>query len=57
MIDQGIVRDLSPALAARGINVVELETECVSAPWTGRSSLGGSGTLFSGGHHPGASSR
>jgi glycine cleavage system regulatory protein len=31
----GIVRDLSQALAARGINVIELETECVSAPWTG----------------------
>jgi len=31
----GIVRDLSQALAARGINVVELETECISAPWTG----------------------
>ncbi|RFC46560.1 MAG: Glycine cleavage system regulatory protein [Verrucomicrobia bacterium] len=31
----GIVRDLSQALAARGINVIELETECISAPWTG----------------------
>jgi len=31
----GIIRDLSQALAARSINVVELETECVSAPWTG----------------------
>jgi glycine cleavage system regulatory protein len=31
----GIIRDLSQALAGRGINVVELETECVSAPWTG----------------------
>jgi glycine cleavage system regulatory protein len=31
----GIVRDLSQALAARGINVIELETDCVSAPWTG----------------------
>jgi glycine cleavage system regulatory protein len=31
----GIVRDVAAALAGRGINVVELETECVSAPWTG----------------------
>ncbi len=31
----GIVRDVSQALAARGISVLELETECTSAPWTG----------------------
>jgi glycine cleavage system regulatory protein len=31
----GIVRDLSRALAARGVNVEELETECLSAPMSG----------------------
>jgi len=33
----GIVRDVTTALATRGINVLELETECISAPWTGES--------------------
>jgi glycine cleavage system regulatory protein len=31
----GIVREISQALAAKGVNVEELETECVSAPMTG----------------------
>lgn len=31
----GIVRELSHAFAAKGVNVEELETECVSAPMTG----------------------
>jgi len=31
----GIVREVSHAIAALGINVEELETECTSAPWTG----------------------
>lgn len=33
----GIVRQLTAALAARGINVEELSTECVSAPMSGES--------------------
>jgi len=36
---EGIVRDISRALAARGINVEELETSCEAAPM-------GGGTLF-----------
>jgi glycine cleavage system regulatory protein len=35
----GIVHKLSEALAARGVNVDELNTECEGAPWSG-------GTLF-----------
>jgi glycine cleavage system regulatory protein len=31
----GIVREISRALAARGVNVEELATECVSAPMSG----------------------
>jgi glycine cleavage system regulatory protein len=31
----GIVRQISHALAERGVNVEELHTECTSAPWTG----------------------
>jgi glycine cleavage system regulatory protein len=31
----GIVRDVSHALAQRGINVEELSTECISAPMSG----------------------
>jgi glycine cleavage system regulatory protein len=31
----GIVRQISHALAARGVNVEELHTERTSAPWTG----------------------
>jgi glycine cleavage system regulatory protein len=31
----GIVREVSHALAARGVNVEELETECTSAPMSG----------------------
>ena len=31
----GIVRQISRALAARGVNVEELSTECVSAPMSG----------------------
>ena len=31
----GIVRDISEAIAAQGVNVEELSTECVSAPMTG----------------------
>lgn len=31
----GIVREVSRALAARGVNVEELETECTSAPMSG----------------------
>jgi glycine cleavage system regulatory protein len=31
----GIVREISQALAAKGVNVEELETECTSAPMTG----------------------
>jgi glycine cleavage system regulatory protein len=31
----GIVREISQALAAEGVNVEELHTECVSAPMTG----------------------
>lgn len=31
----GIVRQISHALAARGVNVEELQTERTSAPWTG----------------------
>lgn len=31
----GIVREVSHALAARGVNVEELETECSSAPMSG----------------------
>jgi glycine cleavage system regulatory protein len=31
----GIVRQLTAALAARGVNVEELSTECVSAPMSG----------------------
>src|SRR5262245_61065327 len=31
----GIVREISQSLAARGVNVEELETECTSAPMTG----------------------
>ena len=31
----GIVREISQALAAKGVNVEELETECSSAPMTG----------------------
>lgn len=31
----GIVREVSQALAAQGVNVEELETECTSAPMTG----------------------
>jgi glycine cleavage system regulatory protein len=31
----GIVRQVSGALASRGINVVELTTECFNAPWSG----------------------
>jgi glycine cleavage system regulatory protein len=32
---EGIVRDLSRALAARGVNVEELDTHCESAPMSG----------------------
>ena len=35
----GIVHKISEALAARGVNVDELKTECDGAPWSG-------GTLF-----------
>jgi len=35
----GIVHKISEALAARGVNVEELNTECEGAPWSG-------GTLF-----------
>ena len=35
----GIVHKISEALAARGVNVDELNTECEGAPWSG-------GTLF-----------
>jgi len=31
----GIIRDLAHALAQRGINIDELQTECTSAPMTG----------------------
>lgn len=31
----GIVRDISQALAGRGVNVLELVTDCVSAPMSG----------------------
>lgn len=31
----GIVREVSHALAARGVNVEDLETECISAPMSG----------------------
>lgn len=31
----GIVREVFRAISARNINVDELETECISAPWTG----------------------
>jgi len=31
----GIVREITSALAAQGVNVEELSTECVSAPMTG----------------------
>jgi glycine cleavage system regulatory protein len=31
----GIVHKISEALAARGVNVDELETECDGAPWSG----------------------
>jgi len=33
----GIVREITHALAARGVNVEELATECVSAPMSGES--------------------
>lgn len=33
----GIVREVFRAISARNINVDELETECLSAPWTGES--------------------
>lgn len=33
----GIVREISRALATRGVNVEELATECESAPWSGES--------------------
>ena len=33
----GIVRQLTAALASRGVNVEELSTECVSAPMSGES--------------------
>lgn len=33
----GIVRQLSAALAAKGVNVEELSTECISAPMSGES--------------------
>lgn len=33
----GIVREISHALASRGVNVEELETECTSAPMSGES--------------------
>lgn len=33
----GIVREVFRAISARNINVDELETECISAPWTGES--------------------
>ncbi len=32
---EGIIRDISRALAARGVNVEELRTECDSAPMSG----------------------
>lgn len=31
----GIVRQIARTLAAHGVNVEELETECTSAPWSG----------------------
>jgi len=31
----GIIRDISSALASRGVNVDELQTECTSAPMSG----------------------
>jgi glycine cleavage system regulatory protein len=33
----GIIRDISRALASRGVNVDELHTECTSAPMSGES--------------------
>ena len=32
----GIVKEISRTLASRGVNVEELQTECVAAPMTGR---------------------
>ncbi len=33
----GIVREISEAIARRGINIQELSTECLSASWSGES--------------------
>ena len=39
----GIVHKISEALAARGVNVDELNTECDGAPWSGRHLVQGDG--------------
>lgn len=41
----GIVRDVSRALALRGVNVERLQTECVSAPMSGESMFKASAEL------------
>ncbi|MBM4265102.1 MAG: ACT domain-containing protein [Deltaproteobacteria bacterium] len=41
----GIVRDVSRVLAARGVNVEELETECTSAPESGEPLFQANATL------------
>jgi len=41
----GIVREISRALAARGVNVEELATECESAPWSGETLFKAQATL------------
>lgn len=44
----GIVRDISAGLAAAGVNVVELSTECSSAPMSGEPLFSATARL----HHP-----
>ena len=41
----GIVREISRALAAKGVNVEELATECESAPWSGETLFKAQATL------------
>ena len=41
----GIVREISRAIAARGVNVVHLETRCEGAPWSGEALFRASATL------------
>lgn len=44
----GIIRDVSSALAAAGVNVVDLATECTSAPMSGETLFNAAAEL----HHP-----